>query len=433
MNRNNHLNSLDLIAPLNRLNKVFFGIFGTLLFISVVFWVYTNVFVPNQLATIYSNKLPLSNGQSLIIAYPNHIPCDQKAYPVKLITTGMPVNAESPEYIISIPNNLMVTFPTSEAFKTEFIIENQPSYIFRVRNTCTSFFRKTNNTSIQSDSFLGKKTFIIPMHVECKFNTIFRLLANTSVDRNNTIIIIITGLLSAAGFMVTQLVKAYWMEREINEKIKERLASSVQDFKESLIEDPIRALSIYTTTEESEEEEEYLIRCRKIIERRNLIEPFSLIVIDHLKHREWDRAQRILNEIEKSYQNNETFNVLCELTKACQAFTTKNLDMGITLDFYVVFFAYRIFGEKIEEEIKNILLFFCSQQETIIKTQKALEKMEAEYPVIFQAQFVDNIQLIVSSEKFIELTSTEELSHEIKEAIERIKSWPEIYEKYITL
>jgi len=265
---------------------------------ALVLWVLITFVVPFNVYSRETDKIILSNGQTLLVKYPNLVLAgDTPAY-ITLILYGESNVAEPATFTVEIPLGLTVVEPVNQAQgKT-------------VTLTATNLSSATEPVQmkigvVNSRSVDGLLLFIRrPMIIESSFMPekqnieigiekipwmSARGIVNNTINEKSTLILLVTGFLSGAGTLVLQNIKTHRdRTREDQQKKEERFYKLLQEDFEGAINVFLR-----NRRDAQSQDDTNFNMYKALVEQSNWYHKLSVNVLENLKKKETVEAERI--------------------------------------------------------------------------------------------------------------------------------------------
>lgn len=254
---------------------------------ALTLWSLVTFYIPFKTYSIETEKIELTNGQTLRVIYPNLILGDNKPTEMILILAGTS-NGDKASFAIDIPPGLIVKQPKAQEYSTQLELISSGA-----GNEMDPEEIKISLVNARSEHGLGLsviKPILIkspqmqdPISVDIGVETIvwiaLQSIVNNPTNEKNALILFIASLLSGAGTLVMQYMKTQQdRSREDQEKRK-------NEFREQWKENPVDTLDGFTRLDRDETEESEFSIKKKVVETFGWEDKLQQIILEHLKSR----------------------------------------------------------------------------------------------------------------------------------------------------
>lgn len=271
--------------------------------VALTLWSLATFFIPFQTFSIETEKIELTNGQTLRVIYPNLILGNNKPTEMILILAGTP-NGDQATFTIDIPAGLIVKQPKAQEYSTQLeVISSGAGNDMEPEEIKISL---VNARSEHGRDLLIRKSVVItspqiqdPVTIEIGIETIpwiaLQSIVNDPANEKNALILFIASLLSGAGTLVMQNIKTQQdRSREDQEKRK-------NEFREQWKEYPVDALDGFSKLDHDESEDSEFLFKKKLVETFGWEDKLQQITLEHLKSRnhyfDAKRAAEVLHAV----------------------------------------------------------------------------------------------------------------------------------------
>ncbi|MBI3167650.1 MAG: hypothetical protein HYZ22_04180 [Chloroflexi bacterium] len=284
--------------------------------VALTLWSLVTFYIPFQTYSIETEKIELTNGQTLRVIYPNLILGDNKSTEMILILAGNP-NGDQATFTIDIPPGLIVKQPKAQEYSTQLeAISSGSGNDMEPEEIKISL---VNARSEHGRKLLVRKNVVITslqmqdsVTVEIGVETIswiaLQSIVNDPANERNAMILFIASLLSGAGTLVMQYTKTQQdRSREDREKRK-------NEFREQWKENPVDTLDGFSKLDRDEAEDSEFSLKKKMVETFGWEDKLQQIILEHLKSRnhyfDAKRAAEVLHavcDVSNSYGQVDNF------------------------------------------------------------------------------------------------------------------------------
>ena len=255
--------------------------------VALTLWSLVTFYIPFQTFSVETEKIELTNGQTLRVIYPNLVLGDNKSTEMLLILAGNP-NGDKASFTIDIPPGLIVKQPKAQEYSAQLeVISSGAGNDLEPEEIKISL---VNAKSEHGRDLLIRKSVVITspqmqdtVTIEIGIETIpwiaLQSIVNDPANEKNALILFIASLLSGAGTLVMQYMKTQQdRSREDQEKRK-------NEFREQWKENPVDTLDGFSRLDRDESEDSEFSMKKKVVATFGWEDKLQQIILEHLKSR----------------------------------------------------------------------------------------------------------------------------------------------------